>query len=97
MIIVPLLDQVLIRPDPPVTAGKFGLAIPERPGEKPQTGVVLAAGSGRRLESGALVTPVVRPGDRVMMPEYKGHHLTVDGEKLVFFREELLLAILEKS
>jgi chaperonin GroES len=75
-------DRVLVKPEEqPSTAG--GILIPETAKEKPQEGVVLAVGPGRRLKDGRVVKPDVEEGDRVVFAKYGGHEVEVDGEKLL--------------
>ncbi|HEY4501546.1 MAG TPA: co-chaperone GroES [Candidatus Paceibacterota bacterium] len=63
--IVPLGDRVLIKPQAPETVTSFGIIIPDNSKEKPEMGVVVAAGPGRRSEKGERIPLDVKAGDRV--------------------------------
>ena len=43
--------------------------------------VVVAAGPGRRDDSGKLVPMEVKEGDTVLLPDYGGHSLKLDGKE----------------
>jgi len=46
-------------------------------------GTVLAVGPGRRTNTGDLIPPAVKEGDKVLLPEYGGTPVKIDtsGEK----------------
>ena len=81
----PLHDYVLIKPTTPEE--KVGsIVLPESSQEKPQTGIVLAAG----VEANA-----VKIGDKVLFAKYGGTTIEHDGEELLLIKEEHLLAVVE--
>ena len=51
----PLHDRVVVRRTEPDTKTSSGIIIPDNVADKPDQGVVLAVGAGRRTESGTLV------------------------------------------
>jgi chaperonin GroES len=67
---------------------KSGLYIPDNAKEKPQRGVVMAAGPGKKDEP-----TVVKVGDTVLYGKYAGTEITVDGEELLIMRESDIFAI----
>jgi chaperonin GroES len=91
----PLGDRVVVEPieQEEVTAG--GIVLPETAKEKPQQGVVLAAGPGGRDEDGKHVSMDVEVGDKVLYAKYAGTEFKLDGKKLLILRESDLLAIVE--
>ena len=91
----PLGDRVVVEPieQEEVTAG--GIVLPETAKEKPQQGVVLAAGTGGRDEDGDYIPMDVKVGDKVLYAKYGGTEFKVDGKKLLILRESDLLAIVE--
>jgi chaperonin GroES len=91
----PLGDRVVVEPieQEEVTAG--GIVLPETAKEKPQQGVVLAAGPGSRDEDGDYIPMDVKVGDKVLYAKYGGTEFKVDGKKLLILRESDLLAIVE--
>jgi len=89
----PLGSRVIVEPteENDVTAG--GIVLPETAKEKPQKGVVLAAGPGDRDEDGDRIEMDVKVGDTVLFAKYGGTEIKVDGKKLLILRESDLLAI----
>ena len=69
-----------------------GLVLPDdmKPGEG-DTFIVAAVGEGYYLESGKLISPIIKPGDRVMIA---GKLLRIPGEKrMLMARQADALAI----
>jgi chaperonin GroES len=97
MKIRPLQDRVLIRrvEEEETTAG--GIIIPDSAKEKPQEGVVVAAGKGKVREDGGVTPLDVQVGDKVLFGKYAGTDVTLDGEEYVILREEDILAVSGKS
>ena len=94
MKIRPLQDRLLLRPSEGEDKTAGGIIIPDTAKEKPQEGVVVAAGKGKVQENGKLTPLDVKIGDRVLYGKYSGTEVTVAGEKHVILREEDVLAIL---
>jgi chaperonin GroES len=88
----PLADRVVVRPMPEDRVLASGIVIPDVAAEKPQTGVVVAAGSGSVTKAGARVAPEVFEGDRVLYSKYGGTEIRVDGEDLIVLREADVIA-----
>ncbi|HRF75184.1 MAG TPA: co-chaperone GroES, partial [Chitinophagales bacterium] len=71
------------------TVTKGGIIIPDTAKEKPQKGIVVAAGPGKKDE------PVtVKVGDSVLYGKYAGTEITVDGQEYLIMREADIFAIL---
>ncbi|KAA5534667.1 co-chaperone GroES [Taibaiella lutea] len=86
--ITPLHDRVIVKPAAAETKTAGGIIIPDTAKEKPQRGVVVAAGPGKKDE------PVtVKTGDTVLYGKYAGTELSLDGEELLIMRESDILAI----
>lgn len=67
--------------------------LPDTAKEKPQTGKVLAAGSGR-WEDDKRVPLEVKPGDTILYARYGGTEIKVDGdEELLILSERDILAV----
>ncbi|HMU69822.1 MAG TPA: co-chaperone GroES [Chitinophagales bacterium] len=89
MTIKPLADRVIVLPAPAETTTKGGLIIPDTAKEKPQRGVIVAAGPGKKDE------PVtVKVGDTVLYGKYAGTEINVDGVEYLIMRESDVFAIL---
>ena len=78
-----------------ITAG--GIVLPETAKEKPQQGMVLAAGQGDRDEEGKRIAMDVAVGDKVLFAKYSGTEIKMDGKKLLILRESDILAIVESK
>jgi chaperonin GroES len=94
MKIRPLQDRLLLRPSEGEEKTAGGIIIPDTAKEKPQEGVVIAAGKGKVRDDGKITPLDVKVGDRVLYGKYSGSEVTVAGEKHVILREEDVLAIL---
>lgn len=85
----PLADRVVIEPREAETKTASGLYIPDTAKEKPQQGVVVAAGPGKVDE------PMeVKVSDEVLFGKYAGTEVTVEGKKYLIVRQSDILAIL---
>jgi chaperonin GroES len=73
---------------------KGGIIIPDTAKEKPQKGEVLAAGNGRILDNGTKIALEVKVGDKILFGKYSGTEVKIDGEDVLIFREDDVLAIL---
>ncbi len=89
----PLHDRVLVRrvEEDEKTAG--GLIIPDSAKEKPQEGMVIAAGEGARKDSGELIPMAVSAGDRILFGKWSGTEVKLDGEDLVIMKESDILGV----
>ncbi len=67
--------------------------LPEANVAKPNEGEVLAVGPGiRTRENGEFLPISVAVGDKVLLPEYGGLQIKVDGEEVYLFRNDEILA-----
>ncbi len=85
----PLADRVLIEPAAAETKTSSGLFIPDTAKEKPQRGVVVAVGNGKKDEP-----MTVKVGDNVLYGKYSGTELNVDGTDYLIMREADIFAII---
>ena len=93
----PLHDRLLVRRLKGKETTRTGIAIPDSAREKPQSGEVLAVGSGTTLENGLKIAPEVKPGDRILFDKYAGTDLKIDGDEVLIVREDEVLAIETKD
>lgn len=84
-------DRVLIKVDEEETT-RGGIYLPDSAQEKPQRGTVVAVGEGHRLDSGKLVEPDVKAGDRVIFSKYGGTEVTDGDEEYVILNTDDILA-----
>jgi len=90
--IVPLFDRVIVQRMAAETRTKGGLLIPEKAQNKTLEATVVAVGPGARNDAGATIPMAVAVGDKVLLPEYGGAKLELDGEELQIFRETDIVA-----
>ena len=93
--IKPLEDRVLIQIKEAESTTASGLVIPDSAKEKPQEGVVIAAGPGR-FDGDDRVPMDIKVGDTVVVSKYGGTELKYDGEEYLLLNSRDVLAILEK-
>ena len=93
----PLHDRVLIKRVEEQETVRGGIIIPDSAKEKPQEGEVVAAGTGKRLESGQVIPLEVKAGDRVLFGKYSGTEIKLDGEDFLMVRESEILGILANN
>ena len=74
----PLHDRVLVRRVQSDEKTKGGLIIPDSAKEKPAEGEIIAVGEGARKDSGELIAPSVKAGDRVLFGKWSGTEVTID-------------------
>ena len=91
----PLHDRVLIKRVTAEQKSAGGLYIPESAKEKPQEGIVVAAGPGRRVGGGEPRPLTVKAEDRVIFGKYSGDEIKLNGEQHIVLRESDILAILD--
>ena len=89
----PIGDRVIAQRLGSAEKTKSGLYLPDSAQEKPQEGKVVAVGPGKTLNSGKIVPPLVKPGDRIIFSKYSGSEIKIDDKELVFLSEDDILAI----
>ncbi len=91
----PLHDRVLVKRVESEEKTKGGLIIPDSAKEKPAQGEVIAVGEGARKDSGELIAPSVKTGDRILFGKWSGTEVTLDGQELLIMKESDILGIVE--
>jgi len=86
--ITPLHDRVIVKAAAAEEKTAGGIIIPDTAKEKPQRGVVVAAGSGKKDDP-----MTVKVGDTVLYGKYAGTEIAVEGQDLLIMRESDILAI----
>jgi chaperonin GroES len=90
----PLHDRVLVKRVQSEEKTKGGLIIPDTAKEKPAEGEVVAVGEGARKDSGELIAPTVKAGDRILFGKWSGTEVTLNGEELLIMKESDILGII---
>lgn len=65
--------------------------LPEKAVGKVLNATVLAVGPGTRNSKGDLIQLSVKPGDKVLLPEYGGTKVEMDGNEYYLFRDTDIL------
>ncbi len=93
----PLDDRIVVKANEAEERTASGLVIPDTAKEKPQQGIVLAVGPGRRSDQTGEVIPMdVKKGDTVVYSKYGGTEITIDGEDLLILTSRDVLAVMGK-
>ena len=85
----PIADRVLVEPAQAETTTASGIIIPDTAKEKPQRGIVVAVGNGKKDEP-----MTVKAGDSVLYGKYSGTEITLEGKDYLIMRESDILAII---
>ncbi len=90
----PLHDRVVVKRIDAEEKSKGGIIIPDTAKEKPSQGEVIAVGPGGRDESGQLVKPDVKAGDKVLFGKWSGTEVVLDGEDLLIMKESDIMGVI---
>ena len=88
-------DRVLVKRVEEEEKTKGGIIIPDTAKEKPQEGEVVAVGPGARDESGKIVAPDVKAGDRILFGKWSGTEVKLDGDDLLIMKETDIMGVIE--
>lgn len=94
----PLLNRCLIKKIVPKTVTQGGIILSEKSAEKDaRFGQVVSVGPGDRDDKGTLITPFVKVGDYVLLPEYQGTRVNMEDTEndYVIYKDTELLGIVE--
>ncbi|TVP88019.1 MAG: co-chaperone GroES [Pseudomonadaceae bacterium] len=96
MKIRPLHDRVVVRRSEEETKTAGGIVLPGSAAEKPNTGEVIAVGTGRLLDNGDVRALAIKEGDKVVFGPYSGSStIKIDGEELLIMSESEIYGVLE--
>ena len=83
----PLQDRILVKRVDSESKTAGGIIIPNSAQEKPQEGVVVAVGNGKRLDD-------VKKGARILFGKSSGSEVQLDGDDHLILREDEILGVL---
>ena len=92
----PLHDRVVVKRVNADTQTAGGIIIPDNATEKPDQGIVLAVGQGRRTSEGALIPVSLKENDKVLFGKFAGQAVKIKGEELLILSEEEIYAVIEE-
>ena len=96
MNIKPLSDHILIEPIKEEEKTKSGIFLPDTAQkEKPEQGLVVAVGQGKKTDDGKIVPVSVKAGDKVLFTKYGPNEIKIDGKEYLIAREDDILAVIE--
>lgn len=87
--ITPLHDRVIVQAAAAEEKTAGGIIIPDTAKEKPQRGIVIAAGPGKKDEP-----MTVKSGDTVLYGKYAGTEISLEGTDYLIMRESDILAVI---
>ncbi len=87
--IKPLADRVLVKPMEAEEKTSSGIIIPDSAQEKPQSGTVVAVGTGT-----ADLKMEVKVGDTVLYGKFSGTEISVEGDDFLIMSQADILAVL---
>ena len=90
----PLHDRVVVRRVDSEEKSAGGIIIPDTAKEKPSEGVVVAVGPGARDDSGKIIAPDVKAGDRILFGKWSGTEVKLDGEELLIMKESDIMGVI---
>lgn len=91
----PLGDRIVVKPTAAEEMTKGGIVLPDTAKERPQEGEVIAAGTGKTLDSGVQVPMDIKVGDKVIYSKYGGTEVKISGEAYVILRQDDVLAVVD--
>ena len=94
MTIKPLADRVVIQMTESEETTKSGIVLPGSAQEKPQIAVVTAVGPGGVVD-GKEIMMEVKVGDKVLISQYAGTKVKLDGVENIIVRQSDILAVVE--
>ncbi len=86
---VPLNDRVIVEPMKAEEKTSGGIIIPDTAKEKPQKGIVIAAGPGKKDEP-----TTVKEKDTILYGKHAGIEVEIEGHPYLIMRESDVLAVL---
>ena len=94
--IKPLDDRIVVEPLEAEEKTAGGILLPDSAKQKPQRGVVVAAGPGKLLDNGTRAALAVAKGDEVLYGKYAGSDVKIGSKEVKILRESDILAKIVK-
>lgn len=89
----PTSGYLLLEPEEAETKTASGIVLPDKAGEKPQSGKVLAVGDEEVTDGGAKRQSPAKVGDRVIYKKWGGNEIKINGKEYLFVKFDDILAI----
>ena len=95
MNIKPLSDHILIEPIKAEEKTKTGILLPETAEkDRPEQGMVIAVGEGKKTSAGKVLPMEIKVGDKVLFPKYGPTEIKINGDDYLIAEEKDILAII---
>ena len=94
MTIKPLADKVVVKKLQAEETTKSGIILSSGAQQKPQIAEIIAVGPGGVVD-GNEIKMEVSVGQKVIIRDYAGTTVKIDGEEVIIVRQEDILAIVE--
>ena len=91
--IKPLGDKILVQRVAAEEKTASGIFLPESAKEKPQEAKVIALGEGKLLDSGERLAFQVKEGDTILLAQWGGNDISMDGEDYLIVTEDNILGV----
>lgn len=95
MKIIPMQDYIVLKRAKAEEVTSGGIYIPTTAQEKSIEAEVVAVGPGKVLDTGVLIEPKLKVGDKVLITKWAGNEIKIDGEEHLFIREPEIFAVIE--
>jgi chaperonin GroES len=92
----PLHDRVVVKRIEADTKTASGIFIPDNVAEKPDQGIVLAVGAGKRTNEGTVIPMSVTVNDKVLFGKFAGQAVKIKGEEVLILNEEEIYVVIEE-
>ena len=93
MKIKPLGERLLLKRVEEDEQIRGGIIIPDSAKEKSQEAEVVALGTGKKDDNGKTIPFNVKKGDKVLLPQYGGTTVKIDGVEYILVEEDSILGI----
>ncbi len=92
----PLGDRVVIESVEQAQKSAGGVILPDTAKEKPQEGIIIAVGPGRKTDKGEVIHMDLKVGEKVIYSKYSGSEIKLDGTEYLIVSEKDVLAIVKR-
>ncbi|KAL5708467.1 hypothetical protein ACHQM5_019275 [Ranunculus cassubicifolius] len=93
--LIPTLNRILVQKVVPEAKTSSGILLPEK-ATKMNVGKVIGVGPGALNRDGKHIPVAIKEGDEVLLPEYGGTEVKLDGKEYHLFREDDILGTLHE-
>ncbi len=91
--LTPIEDRIIVKKEEAEEKTAGGILLPDNAKDKPQQGIVVAVGPGKRDDKGNLqAIDYLKEGDKIIYPKYSGTEVKVSGEEYLILRASDVLA-----